>query len=157
MNSVRMWRSNEDRELLESYAKSAPNAWILTRGAYADSRAFNVVPVSDAVSGATILYDEASIIYYIAKGSLKPGWWVFQVPAYLRDVLDENGQPRAKAAPAKQRQLLRGELDPVTARLVASSIPIYRNSDRCPKPNCGRVGYFKQMALCCDVHGAFHP
>lgn len=48
------------------------------------------------------------------------------------------------------------DLDGATARLVYSSVPAYRNSDRCPKPDCGRVGYFKQMALCCDVHGAFH-
>ncbi len=51
---------------------------------------------------------------------------------------------------------LPNDLDKATAALVYSSIPRYRNSDRCPKPFCGRVGYFKQMALCCDVHGAFH-
>lgn len=86
---------------------------------------------------------------------LYPGWWVFNVPISLRDKLDENGQLRV-LKPAMSR-ISDPDIDSVTARLVASSIPAYRNSDRCPKPNCGRVGYFKQMALCCDIHGAFHP
>lgn len=62
----------------------------------------------------------------------------------------------AVRAPKRQLTLPEG-IDKATAALVASSIPVYRNSDKCPKPLCDRKGYFKQMALCCDVHGPFYP
>lgn len=49
------------------------------------------------------------------------------------------------------------DADVATSALVRSSVPMYRNSELCPKMGCGRVGYFKRMHMCCDVHGAFHP
>jgi len=51
-------------------------------------------------------------------------------------------------------------LDKATAALVYSSIPTYRNSDRCPAKitgnypgECGRTMNFVQAALVCPEHG----
>jgi len=45
--------------------------------------------------------------------------------------------------------------DPATAKLIASSIPKYRNSDKCP--TCGRPGQFIRFDLVCAQHGPFYP
>lgn len=44
-------------------------------------------------------------------------------------------------------------IDRATAALVQSSVPKYRNSDKCPKPLCDKTMHFKQMTLVCPVHG----
>lgn len=44
------------------------------------------------------------------------------------------------------------ETDPVTFKLMASSLPVH-GRDRCPK--CGSKGSFIRMALVCKTHGMF--
>lgn len=79
---------------------------------------------------------------------LPEGFWVFQVPATLRDKFDADGKPRTTHP-------VPDDADRATVRLMYSSIPKFRGTDICPVPGCSQRGYFKQMALCCLVHGPF--
>jgi hypothetical protein len=45
-----------------------------------------------------------------------------------------------------------GDTDPVTKRLMDAALPTH-GKQHCPK--CFRQGFFKKMALCCELHGPF--
>ncbi len=62
--------------------------------------------------------------------------------------------PKPPAASDVDEAAAEDEIDPVTQRLMDDALP--RHGKRhCPVPFCGRIGYFKRMALCCELHGPF--